>query len=107
MTAKPRLLDCVGRLFVWLLNIDEIHIVAFLVAALVIVGPAILIVRFLAHERYVAGISIGLLWCSCMTTCVRDYRRRRLTWVSGSIIVFWFFTTIVICAILLSSKGIL
>lgn len=107
MTTKPRFLDRVGRCFVWLLNIDEFHIVAFLVAALVIVGPAILIVRFLAHERYVLGISVGFLWCSCMAICVRDYRKRRLTLVSGSLIAFWFFTTIVVCAILLSSEGIL
>jgi hypothetical protein len=43
---------------------------------------------------------IGEMWICSVAACVRDFRRQRLSWVSGGVITLWIVTTLVLGFIL-------
>lgn len=83
------------KLFNWLDGI-EVTIVAILAAVLLVLGPLFIAYRFALAHRHIAALLTGALWICCVSACVRDFRRQRLSWVSGGVIALWLITTLVL-----------
>jgi hypothetical protein len=82
----------IWRTLDWLDDIEAAVITfgaAALAVVLLVVGPLFLIHRFVLAQHYAAAFFVSLLWISCTAGCMRDYRRRSFSWVSGSLIVIW------------------
>jgi hypothetical protein len=90
-----RLFDRVAKFFGWLDAIE--FVVPAVLAALLLVGGPFLAIYFLFrnHNPVAAAVSASL-WLFACFACVRDLRRQRLTFASGSLIVLWLILTIVI-----------
>jgi len=83
------------KIFDWLDGI-EVTIVAIVAALFLVLGPLFITYRFALAQRPTAALLTGTLWLCCVTACVRDLRRQRLSWVSGGILALWLVTTIVL-----------
>jgi hypothetical protein len=74
----------------------EVTVVAIVAALLLVLGPLFITYRFaLAHRNSVAWLT-GVLWILSVVICVRDFRRRRLSWVSGAVLALWLVTILVL-----------
>jgi len=87
------------KIFDWLDGI-EVAIVGIVAAGLLVPGPLFITYRFALAHRHGAALLTGALWLCCVAACVRDFRRQRLSWVSGGIVVLWLVTTLVLGFIL-------
>jgi hypothetical protein len=83
------------KLFDWLGNI-EVAVVAIVAVFLLVAGPLFITYRFALAQRHAAALLTGALWLCSVAACVRDFRRQRLSWVSGSVLILWFVTTLVL-----------
>ena len=83
------------KIFDWLDNI-EVTIVAIIAALLLLVGPIFIVYRFALANRNGAAVLTGVLWLCCVAACIRDFRRQRLSWISGGVLVVWIVTTVVL-----------
>ena len=83
------------KIFDWLDGI-EVTVVAIVAALLLVLGPLCITYRFALVHRHGAALLTGALWICCVSTCVRDFRRRRLSWVSGGLLALWPVTTLVL-----------
>lgn len=77
-------------------GLDAIELVVFgcMAAVMLVGGPLWLIAGFVAKQRYLPAGVLGLLWCICIAVGVRDFRRKRLSWLTGGLSVGWFVTTL-------------
>jgi hypothetical protein len=71
------------------LDVIEFAIVAALAALLVIVGPVVVVRRFVGQGHHVVAGVLALLWIWCLATCVRDLRRGTLGPVSTILVTAW------------------
>ena len=83
------------RIFDWLDGI-EVTIVAIVAAVFLVLGPLFITYRFALAHRHAAALLTGALWVCCVAACIRDFRRRRLGWISGGILALWLVTTLVL-----------
>ena len=83
------------KLFDWLDNV-EVAVIAIIAAVLLILGPLFITYRFALAHRHAAALLTGALWVCCVAACVRDFRRQRLSWVSGAVLILWLVTTLVL-----------
>jgi hypothetical protein len=90
MRTAPRM-----KIFDWLDGI-EVAVVAILAALLLVLGPLFITYRFALSHRYPAALLTGALWLCCLVACIRDFRRHRLSWVSGGALVLWLVTTLML-----------
>lgn len=79
----------------WLDGI-EVMVVAIVAALLLVIGPLFITYRLVLAHRHEAALLTGALWICCVAVCVRDFRRQRLTWLSGGILALWLVTTLVV-----------
>lgn len=77
-------------------GLDAIELVVYgcLAVAMLVGGPLWLVAYFVDKQRYLLAGGLGLLWCVCIVAGVRDLRRKRCNWLTGSIIAGWFMTTL-------------
>jgi len=78
----------------------EVTVVAIVAALLLVLGPLFITYRFALAHRNIAAWLTGALWILSVAACVRDFRRRRLSWVSGGVLAIWLVTTVVLGFIL-------
>ena len=83
------------KIFDWLDGI-EVAVAAIVAALLLVFGPLFITYRFVLAHRQAPALLTGALWLCCVAACVRDFRRQRLSWVSGGVIALWLVTTIVL-----------
>ena len=83
------------KIFDWLDNI-EVTIVAIVGGLLLGFGPLFIVYRFALADGHAAALLNGALWICCIAARVRDFRRQRLSWVSGGVIALWIATTLVL-----------
>jgi hypothetical protein len=83
------------KIFDWLDGI-EVTVVATVAALLLVLGPLFITYRFALAHRHGAAFLCGALWICCVAACVRDFRRQRLSWVSGGVLALWLVTTLVL-----------
>jgi hypothetical protein len=102
-SLKRNPLRIIWRALDWLDDI-EVAVITFgaavLAVVLLVVGPLFLTHRFVLAHHYAAAFFVGLLWISCAAGCIRDYRRRSFSWVSGGLIVIWTATALLLILIL-------
>jgi hypothetical protein len=79
----------------WLDSI-EVTIVAILAAIMLVLGPLFITYRFALAQRYGAALLTGALWIISVAACVRDFRRQRISWISGGVLALWLVTTVVL-----------
>jgi len=90
-----RFFDRVLNLFDWLDGI-ELVIVAGVAALLVVLGPLLVVYRFVFARHYVVASALMLVWSVCIAACVRDLRRQAFTWVSAIAVGVWGVTTVIL-----------
>lgn len=74
----------------------EVTVVAIVAALLLVLGPLFITYRFaLAHRNSAAWLT-GALWILSVAVCVRDFRRRRFSWVSGGVVAIWLVTILML-----------
>src|SRR5436190_5589127 len=83
------------KIFDWLDNV-EVALVATVASLLLLLGPLFITYRFALAHRPVAAALSGALWLCCAAFCVRDVRRRRMSWVSGGVLILWLLTTLLL-----------
>jgi hypothetical protein len=83
------------KFFDWLDGI-EVTLVAIFAALLLVIGPLFITYRFVLAHRHGAALLTGALWICCVAVCVRDFRRQRLTWLSGGVLALWIVTTLIV-----------
>jgi hypothetical protein len=83
------------KVFDWLDGI-EVTIVAIFAAVLLVLGPLFITYRFALAHRHIAALLTGALWICSVAACVRDFRRRQLSWISGGVLAVWLITTLVL-----------
>ena len=83
------------KILKWLDNI-EVAVVAIASGLLLLIGPLLITYRFGLVHRYEARVLIGALWLCSVLICIRDFRRKRLSWVSGGVLALWAVTTLVL-----------
>ncbi len=76
------------------LDAIELVVCGCLAAAMLVGGPIWVVAYFVAKQRYVLAGILGLLWCICVAVGVRDFRRKKLSWPTASLMVGWFITTL-------------
>lgn len=82
------------KIFDWLDGV-EVTVVAIVAALLLVLGPLFITYRFALAHRYAAVLITGALWLCCVAAFVRDFRRQRLSWVSG-VLTLWLVTTLML-----------
>jgi hypothetical protein len=85
----------IRQVFGWLDGV-EVVVVAIIAAALLIFGPLFLVIRFYAAHHYLHALVLGVFWCGCIAACVRDFRRKCFSWVTGSLVALWVILTLLI-----------
>ncbi|MCF7787590.1 MAG: hypothetical protein K9N47_15780 [Prosthecobacter sp.] len=77
-------------------GLDAIELVVFgcMAAVMLVGGPLWLVADFVTKQRYLPAGVLGLLWVICIVVGVRDFRRKRLSWLTGGLSVGWFVTTL-------------
>ena len=83
------------KFFDWLDNI-KIAVVAIVAALFLIVGPLYVLYRLALAHQHPAALLAGALWLCCLAACVRDFRRKHLSRVSGGILALWLVTIVVL-----------
>lgn len=83
------------RIVDWL-TLIEFTVVAIVAALLLVLGPLFITYRFALVDHHAAALLTGVLWLCCVAACVRDFRRQRLSWVSGGALAIWFVTILVL-----------
>ena len=83
------------QVFDWLDGI-EVAVCAFIAALLLVIGPLFVLARFILRHHYLPAAMVGLLWCGCVVACIRDLRRRSMSWVTGGLLVAWVVLTLVV-----------
>jgi hypothetical protein len=63
----------------------EVAIAVVITALLLIFGPLFITYHLASVHRYGAASLTGALWLLGIAVCIRDYRRKKLSWVSGGI----------------------
>jgi hypothetical protein len=89
------LFDRVAKFFAWVDTLEFI-VPAVLAVLLLIGGPLLAIFFFLHNDHLFAAAMSAGLWILACLACVRDFRRARFSWASGSLIALWLILTIVI-----------
>ena len=87
--------DKIGRVFGWIDTI-EFAIPAIFAALVLIGGPMLAALYFIRTQHLLAGGVSFSLWLLAAIACVRDFRRRQLSWVSITLGVVWLVTTLII-----------
>jgi predicted tellurium resistance membrane protein TerC len=79
-------------------GLDAIELFVFggMAAVMLIGGPLWLVADFVAKQRYLAAGVLGLLWIICIAVGVRDFRRKRFSWLTGGLFVGWFIATLLL-----------
>ena len=77
-------------------GLDAIELVVFggMAAVMLVGGPLWLVADIVAKQCYLLAVVLGLLWCVCIAVGIRELRRKRLGWLTGSLIVGWLMTTL-------------
>lgn len=71
------------------------------IAGLVIIGlPIALVIRAVNQGHIWKAIAIILVFCLCIYFCIRDYRRKKFSWISIIVAAVWFMLMLVISTIL-------
>jgi hypothetical protein len=83
------------KIFHWLEGI-EVAVVGIVAALLLVFAPLFITYRFALAHRSASALLTGALWLCCVAACVRDFRRQRLSWVSGGVLALWLVTTLVL-----------
>ncbi len=91
------MLDRVTRMkiFDWLDGI-EIRVIGIAAAIFLVLGPVYITYRFVLIHRHGMALITGALWVCCVAACVRDFRRQRLSWISGGVLAIWLATTLIL-----------
>jgi len=81
---------------------DDIEIFFFsLIAGLIAIGgPILLIIRFINECDIWKAIAVISVFCICVYYCVRDYRRKKFSWISITVVVIWLVLTIVLSLVI-------
>lgn len=79
-------------------GLDAIELVVFggMAAVMFVGGPLWLVADFVAKQLYFLAVILGLLWCICIAVGVRDFRRKRFSWLTGGLFVGWFIATLLL-----------
>jgi len=94
-SSDMKIFDWLMKIFDWLDGI-EVTVVAIVAALLLVFGPLFITYRFALVHRQAAALITGALWICCVAACLRDFRRQRLSWVSGGVLALWLMTTVVL-----------
>jgi hypothetical protein len=73
---------------------------AVITALLLISGPLFIACYFASAHRYGAAFLTGALWLLGTAVCIRDYRRKKLSWVSGGILAIGFVLVLVMALVI-------
>lgn len=87
--------DKIARVLGWV-DAIEFAIPAILATFLLVVGPLLGAFYFLRTHHLLAAAGSLSLWALAAVTCVRDWRRRHVGWVSVALGVVWFVTTLIL-----------
>jgi hypothetical protein len=88
-------LERIARIFGWM-DAVEFAIPAILAALVLVVGPLLTTFYFFhTHHILAAAISFGI-WIMAAVACIRDFHRRHFGWVSVTLGVVWFVTTLIV-----------
>ena len=87
--------DKVVKVFGWM-DDAELIIPAILAAVLLLAAPLVASFLFFRAHHYVAAALSGSIWILAAIACVRDFRRRRFSWVSLALGGVWLITTLLI-----------
>jgi hypothetical protein len=74
----------------------EFVIPAILAGLLLIFGPLLASVYLIRKHHYIAALLSGGIWALAAIASIRDVRRRRLRWVSITLITLWIITTLLV-----------
>jgi hypothetical protein len=72
---------------------NDFGFVAILVGLVLLIGPLVIAFLFFRNQHPLSGASILGLWILAAAVCVRNFRRQRLSWLSGFLAVLWFIAT--------------
>lgn len=89
------LLHKLGHAFEWM-DAIEFTLPAILAAALLVAGPVAAIVHFLQSSHYVAAVGAASLWILADICCIRDFRSRKFSPVTGILLAAWLIGTLII-----------
>src|SRR5438552_6129382 len=87
--------DKIARVFGWMDTV-EFAIPAVLAALVLVVGPLLVALYFIRTQHLIAAAVSFSLWLLAAVLCIRDLRRRHFNWVSITLGVVWFATTLII-----------
>jgi hypothetical protein len=87
--------DQIARVFGWL-DAVEFAVPAIAAALFLVVGPLLASVYFFRTQHYAAAVIIISLWMLAPIACIRDLYRRHFGWMSVSLSVVWFITTLIL-----------
>lgn len=73
---------------------DEVAAVALLIAVGSVIASVALFVHWLAVGRYAAAVGLAAVLAVVAGVCIRDYRRERLSVLSGVLVGTWILLTI-------------
>jgi hypothetical protein len=74
----------------------EFTVAVTLGALLLIVGPVVVVRRFVGQGHHVIAGVLAILWIWCLVTCVRDLQRGTLGPVSWGLVTTWVAATFAI-----------
>jgi hypothetical protein len=74
----------------------EFTIVAIPAGLILLFGPLFAAFHFFCTQRPLAAAFVFGLWVLCAVGCVRDFRRDRFSWLSGSLALLWLIATLVL-----------
>jgi hypothetical protein len=74
----------------------EFAIPAILAALLLVIGPLLATFYLLRTQQYTAAVVSSGLWILAAVACIRDLRRRHFGWVSVTLGLVWFVSTLIL-----------
>ncbi len=78
----------------------ELLIFAILAGAIIFLLPILFVIRFINIGAYWKASVIGFVWLMTATTSVRDYIRKKFSWISGSVLIVWVVLTVIFAFVL-------
>jgi len=94
-----KLLQRLGDAFAWLDSLEFLAIALF-AAVLALIGPLLLVVRFLREGHELASFAVGLAWVAVFLCCLLELRRHKFGWACFTKIVAWLVSVVLVVNLL-------